>query len=309
MIPRSALLSKPIDLRNPCIFYIGHIPAFLDLQLSRATNAALTGPGQSYQEIFQRGIDPDVDDPSQCHSHSAAPESWPLLEEILKYGERVRSRTLALYEGVLGQGVQRALWTAFEHEGMHLETLLYMLLQSADTRPPLGVPVPDFESARGSVEVVEEEWVLVKGGMVVIGMDEGGGYFGWDNEKPVRRVEVAPFKVRAWPITNMEYARYLHATGAAGIPASWETRAPADDKDPLERFVGSHSVKTVFGPVALPLAGDWPVMASYNELAECAAWLGGRIPSSDEVRAVYDFVATAEVAEKTLTGRISAVNG
>lgn len=28
MVPREALMSRPIELRNPLIFYLGHIPTF-----------------------------------------------------------------------------------------------------------------------------------------------------------------------------------------------------------------------------------------------------------------------------------------
>ena len=55
----------PIALRHPFIFYLGHIPAFLDIQLSKILGG-LTEP-KEYAEIFERGIDPDMDDPSICH--------------------------------------------------------------------------------------------------------------------------------------------------------------------------------------------------------------------------------------------------
>lgn len=32
MVPRDALMSRPIDLRNPLIFYLGHIPTFTGKQ-------------------------------------------------------------------------------------------------------------------------------------------------------------------------------------------------------------------------------------------------------------------------------------
>jgi formylglycine-generating enzyme required for sulfatase activity len=46
-------------------------------------------------------------------------------------------------------------------------------------------------------------------------------------------------------------------------------------------------VKTVFGPVSLDLAQDWPVIASYDELARYAQWTGCRIPTYEEVRSIY----------------------
>jgi len=44
MVPESMLHEKPIHLRHICLFYIGHIPAFLDIQLSRTLNEPHTEP-------------------------------------------------------------------------------------------------------------------------------------------------------------------------------------------------------------------------------------------------------------------------
>ena len=37
MIPSEMLFDKPIDLRHICLFYLGHIPTFSDIHLSKAT--------------------------------------------------------------------------------------------------------------------------------------------------------------------------------------------------------------------------------------------------------------------------------
>lgn len=44
MIPPSMLFQKPIDLRHICLFYLGHIPVFLDIHLSRLLNEPNTEP-------------------------------------------------------------------------------------------------------------------------------------------------------------------------------------------------------------------------------------------------------------------------
>ena len=69
MVIDEGLLDKPIKLRNAVIFYIGHIPVFLDIQLSKVTKEPLCEP-DSYTRVFERGIDPDVDNPENCHAHS-----------------------------------------------------------------------------------------------------------------------------------------------------------------------------------------------------------------------------------------------
>ena len=119
MIPEEELLSKPIKLRNCCLFYLGHIPTFFDIHLTRATGDAATKPS-SYRLIFERGIDPDVDNPENCHAHSEIPDEWPPLGEILDYQERVRDRARSLLHGTgpeMNRTLGRAMWIGFEHEG------------------------------------------------------------------------------------------------------------------------------------------------------------------------------------------------
>ena len=52
MIPREMLLTKPIDLRHICLFYLGHIPAFLDIHLSRLLGQEHTEPIY-FKDIFE----------------------------------------------------------------------------------------------------------------------------------------------------------------------------------------------------------------------------------------------------------------
>ena len=121
MLPTEELLSKPICLRNCCIFYLGHIPAFLDIQLTKSTSGIATEPAH-FQPMFERGIDPDVDNPEKCHAHSEIPDTWPDVDEILKYQQAVRRRTIGLLEGCTAkenQALSKALWLAYEHEGVY----------------------------------------------------------------------------------------------------------------------------------------------------------------------------------------------
>ena len=120
MIPKEELLSKPIELRNCCLFYLGHIPAFLDIHLTKATDGIPTDPA-IYHQMFERGIDPDVDDPEKCHAHSEIPDTWPPVEKILDFQAKVRSRMISLYKSSRveeDRTVGRATWLAFEHEGI-----------------------------------------------------------------------------------------------------------------------------------------------------------------------------------------------
>ncbi|KAI8942342.1 hypothetical protein NX059_000420 [Plenodomus lindquistii] len=338
MIPEEELLSKPIKLRNECIFYLGHIPTFLDIHLARATDGNASEPA-NFWNIFERGIDPDVDDPTKCHAHSEIPAEWPALDTILEHQRNVRERAIALYKSGETESngrVSRAMWLTFEHEAMHLETLLYMLIQSEKVLPPPGTVTPDFAALAKQSETlaVENEWVTIPDSNVDIGLHDddkdytSNRHFGWDNEKPHRSAHVKSFRTKARPISNGEYAMYLEKTGKTAIPASWCVEASSaqesgttkrdsvvnghsnSDNGSALRMTGNKYVRTVYGNVPLRFALGWPVVASYDELAGCAQWMGGRIPTMEEARSIYNYVDKLKMeAQQSLGNNIPAVNG
>lgn len=172
-----------------------------------------------------------------------------------------------------------------------------------------------------------------------------------DNEKPPRNAVVHSFKAQARPITNGEYARYLEATATTKLPASWArsesdktiARAKTNGHEdapnnytngfqkgdssthantnqnknadrlipPTKSYLEDVAIRTVYGLVPLRYALHWPVFASYDELAGCAAWMGGRIPTVEEARSIYSHVDGLKLkeAEQHLGKTVPAVNG
>lgn len=330
MIPTQELYEKPIKLRNACIFYLGHIPTFFDMKLVEATGMEPAEP-KYFHRIFERGIDPDVDNPEHCHDHSEVPDSWPELDVILEYQKTIRDRICELYKN--GKATNdawtgRTLWLGFEHEVQHLETLLYMLIQSDKTLPPDGVVKPDFEqmAVQAKRETVPNEWFDIPEQTITLGMDDPDTpdgpmrQFGWDVEKPKYTVKVPAFKTQARPITNGEYAEYLVATKQTKIPAAWmlQERPSATEESgltngeaALEEFIQDKAVRTVYGAIPLKLALDWPLSASYDELKGCANYMGGRIPTMEEARSIYSYSSDQKKAafSNALGKTIPAVNG
>ena len=342
MVPRDELMNKPIQLRNNLIFYLGHIPTFADIHFTKATGECPTNPKQYYQ-IFERGIDPDVDDPTQCHDHSEIPEEWPPLNEILEYQLHVRNRiTESVSSGRADSNkrLARGLVLAFEHEALHLETFLYMLLQSDRVLPPPGQPIPDFEALAEASKLGREEnkWHNIPASKFVVGADDAENYnpperyFLWDNERPARAIDVHEFQAKSRPISNGEYAKYLEETRQKNLPASWTTgENPRNGVNviahtngvstngtngvctgPSRAFMDGKAVRTVFGPVPLEFVLDWPVMASYDELLGYATWSGSghRIPTFEELKSIYYHVQKQQAAaQKTHSSLVPAVNG
>ncbi|KAJ6583987.1 DUF323 domain-containing protein [Mycena vulgaris] len=301
MIPPSMLMQKPIDLRHICLFYLGHIPTFLDIHLSKLLQEPNTEP-DAFKYIFERGIDPDVDDPTVCHPHSEVPqkdEDWPTLMTILQFQARVRARLMKLYEDVdagnrsMTRKVGRVLFMTFEHEALHAETLLYMLLQRAGsgTLPPPGFTPPPWASLAetwNSMPQPASSTVTLGPATVTLGHDDNeaedevpgkdtdvaGHEFGWDNEYPKREVHVDEFRIEWRPVTNGQFFKYRasQGDGKVPLPASWV------------EVEGEMHVRTLYGPVPMKIAQNWPVLTSYRNLSKYAMVQGGRLPTESELR-------------------------
>mgnify|MGYP001317666552 CR=1 FL=1 len=143
---------------------------------------------------------------------------------------------------VLTKKVARVLFMTLEHEAMHAETLLYMLIQRAGsgTIPPPGFTAPPWQSLAAEWDTAaqpESETVVLGPGLVTLGHDDaedddgvlldvGGSAheFGWDNEHPKRVVEVPEFRISWRPVTNGQFYQFWKTKGEdvkVDLPASW----------------------------------------------------------------------------------------
>ncbi|KZT64249.1 DUF323 domain-containing protein [Daedalea quercina L-15889] len=301
MVPPSMLFQKPIDLRHICLFYMGHIPTFLSIHICRLLGEQDTEPAY-YKYIFERGIDPNVDDPTQCHSHSEVPtrdEDWPSVANILEFQSKVRQRIIKLYGDiesgsvVLTRKIARVLFMTLEHEAFHAETLLYMLLQRAGTGtiPPTGFSPPTWSILADSWDHApkpQNHTVTLGPTTFTIGHDDDEAddastdvamhEFGWDNEHPKRQVHVGAFKIEWRPVTNGEFYEYYVGKGkdVCKFPASWVD------------INGEIHVRTLYGPVPIKIAWHWPIITSFDNLSTYASVKGGRIPTEPELRLFLD---------------------
>ncbi|KAJ2558015.1 hypothetical protein EV175_001008 [Coemansia sp. RSA 1933] len=309
IIPREKLHDKPIDLRHPFIFYLGHMPAFADIHMTAADSEPLTEPA-IYAQWFERGIDPNIKSKTVSHSHSEIPNQWPALKDIVAYSDRVHSRILRWckkYEkcnGAVAANDARHVWMAFEHQAMHIETFFYMILQMSpsDMRPPASVRFRPLESG-----VPDEQWLHYSGGKgIAFGLandDEQSlrdqilpfnHVFGWDNEGPQTRVDIKQFSIQTRPITNSEYSKFLTVLSSSTergpasqvsdlVPCSWVNTSPTSDSKGA--FLATdYGVRTVVGAPSIvdSEAALWPVFVSNKQAEAYAQWRGKRLPSEAE---------------------------
>lgn len=264
-IPRpECYYDRPIALRNPIIFYEGHLPAFcvntlLKLALGR------DGINAEYERLFERGIDPE----DEAAAKNAA-DMWPSRDAVRAYRDASDAAIAqALSFDVIEdervpqlRGGQAGL-AIVEHEFMHQETLMYMFHNmSYDKKVPKEqAHLPRKQQpATGST-------VSIPAGRATVGAARGELPFGWDNEFAAHTVEVDDFTIDRYSVTNGDYLEYMTATGAPP-PHFWL------------HANGQWYWRGMFELVALP--HDWPVYVSYDEAAGYARWKGKRVPTEAE---------------------------
>ena len=291
-----AIFAQPIALRHPFIFYVGHLPAFT---WNHICDGVLGRPSlnPAYDELFSRGIDPDVDDPSHCHEHPEIPDRWPALAEVLAYRDHVRATVLESVDAVAERAPAhlmardaRVFSMVIEHELMHQETLLYMLQELAHERKVRPTWLPPAVMGRGRPPAT----VPVAAGTATLGAELRDVSFAWDNESPSVEVFVPAFGIDATPVTNGEFLAFVDDGGYGRrelwAPDDWdwshdeERRHPATWTSQDCRWL----YRGLFDLLPLERVKDWPVYVSLAEARAFARWRGLRLPTEAEFhRAAY----------------------
>ncbi len=297
LIDPSAYYSRPIALRNPIVFYEGHLPAFSVISFLRR---GLGRPpvDASLEKLFERGIDPDSTDTAV--PRSGANTMWPSRADVLAFGDRADAAVIsALEEAELREdrpAMHRAeaLYTALEHEAMHQETLLYMwhrLPYEKKSQPGSAVRGPESVGLRiadrGSRTRAEiRSAVRIPAGTATLGAERDRIAFGWDNEFDQQQIEVPAFEIEVYNVTNGEFLEFVEAGGYRSrqwwSDEHWQWLQENGITQPAF-WTASQTGRAwigMFETISLPL--DWPVYVSHAEAAAYATWKGRRLPSEAE---------------------------
>ena len=272
LIDPSAYYARPIALRNPIVFYEGHLPAFSIISfINRGLGEEGVDP--RLEQLFARGIDPDSVE--SAVPRSGANTQWPRRDEVLAFGQAADARVTRAIIGTpfdesrpaMRRG--EALYTALEHEAMHQETLLYMWhrLPHEQKERPLYLPyeVKGEPPAAGTV--------TIPAGTATLGAHRDEIMFGWDNEFDAHTVTVDEFDIDRHSVTNAEYLPFVEA-GHVEPPAFWA------------RQDGAWFWRGMFAMIPLPPA--WPVYVSQQDASAFAASRGRRLMTEAEFhRAAY----------------------
>ncbi|XXF78132.1 ergothioneine biosynthesis protein EgtB [Myxococcaceae bacterium GXIMD 01537] len=274
-LPEAELLRQHSPLMSPLVWDIAHVANYEEQWLLRALGApALTDPAfDAIYDAFRHPRD------TRCH--------LPLLppERALAYAARVREAVRAHLDILSEDSPAPLLRGGFvfgmvaQHEQQHAETLAatLQLMTHVEYRPAA--------RARPRGSAVEQREVLIPGGPTVLGSD---GAWAYDNERPARAVELAPFLLDAHPVGNGDYLAFVESGGYEDPrwwqPKGWNFIQAGRLRHPQFWLPqpGGAWLRRRFGWVE-PLPADEPVQhVCWYEADAYARWAGKRLPTEAE---------------------------
>ena len=265
---------KPEPTRHPIIFYFGHTATFFinKLMISNIIHERIN---PDFESMFAIGVDEmNWDDMDSNHY------SWPKIEEVKLYREKVRQYIDALISSLpltLPISQEDPMWVilmGIEHERIHIETssVLHRQLPLEMIKESSFFPRCDEIS-----DAPKNEMIAIEGSDICLGKSKDHNLYGWDNEYGTKEVKVSSFKTSKFLVSNGEFLEFVHDGG-------YENREYWDEEG--QKFL---EIKEVLCPVfwnkqqdgsytyramleEMPMPENWPVDVNYLEAKAFCRW-------------------------------------
>jgi iron(II)-dependent oxidoreductase len=270
-------LAQHSPLMSPLVWDLAHVGHYEELWLLRAVARTLP-------------IDPAHDDIYDAFKHVRKERAKLAIlgpAEARRHIAMVRGQVFDVLDKVELDPAVPLLNDGFvygmvaQHEQQHDETMLatLQLMTSPSPYPYGGGPTPIPTADAGGE-------VFVPGGPSTMGTDTEP--FAYDNERPAHVVEVDPFWIDRFPVTNRQYLAFIEAGGYAEprfwSEAGWAHRCAEQLVAPLfwsPAGGGSWTVRRYGTEIDVPL--DEPVQhVCWYEADAFARFAGKRLPTEAE---------------------------
>ncbi|PSJ16598.1 5-histidylcysteine sulfoxide synthase [Nitrosomonas supralitoralis] len=302
-----AYYTKPITLRHPLIFYLGHTATFFVNKLVLA-GLITERIDPRLESIFAVGVDEmSWDDLDSTHY------DWPSVDEVRSYRKSMRVlideliTTMPLTLPISWEGNWWPILMGIEHERIHLETSSVLIRQHA---LHFVQSHPDWQPCKKSGAAPQNELVHVDAGTIEIGKSKSDHqHYGWDNEYGFHTADIPAFQASKYLVSNQEYLPFVEANGYR-TESYWQEEGRSWQKFTQAEYPAFWIRKDNTWHLRLmteeiPMPWDWPVEVNYHEAKAFCNWKAAatkqsvRLPTEDEWYRLYDAAQLSEVSMHT----------
>ncbi len=298
-----AYYKKPISLRHPLIFYLGHTATFF---VNKLILAGLISEriNPKLESIFAVGVDEmSWDDLDSTHY------DWPTVEEVRSYRKTMRNIVDKLISDmplVLPITWESSWWPilmGIEHERIHLETSSVLIRQHA---LEFVQPHPNWQPCRHSGNAPHNELINVTAGTITISKSRTDQqHYGWDNEYGLHTADIPAFQASKYLVSNEEFLPFVEANGYRTASywqeegRSWQKFTQAEHPTFWVKKGDTWYLRLMTEEVPMPW--NWPVEVNYHEAKAFCNWKAAisqqpvRLPTEDEWYRLYDVAQLFEV--------------
>mgnify|MGYP000663403235 FL=1 len=298
-----AYYKKPISLRHPLIFYLGHTATFFVNKLVLA-GIIPQRIDSKMESTFAVGVDEmSWDDLDTTHY------DWPTVEAVHVYRDTIRNMVDQLITDLpltLPITWGSPWWTilmGIEHERIHLETSSVLIRQHTLEYVK---PHNDWQPCKKSSTAPRNELINVAAGKIQIGENkENQKYYGWDNEYGNHAADIPAFQASKYLVSNQEFLAFVEANGYTTESyweeegRAWQHHIGAEHPTFWVKKGANWLMRTMTEEIDMPW--DWPVDVNYHEAKAFCNWKSTtskqpiRLPTEDEWYRLYDVANLSEV--------------
>ena len=207
--------------------------------------------------------------------------SRPALADVLAYRRHVDDALQELLTGDVPAAMLATIELGLQHEQQHQELLLTDIQHALSCNPLK----PAYSTAIDAPSTTSVSMTFIPGSDGLVHIGHVGDGFAFDNEGPRHRVWLEPHALANRPVSNAEYASFIHDGGyrepTLWLSEGWATvqreqwQRPMYWQDDLASAFTLHGVR--------PLDPHAPVChLSYYEADAFARWAGARLPTEAE---------------------------
>ena len=279
IVDQETFYVNPDSLRNCLIFYLGHSAVFY---INKLISVGLLpgGINDYYETLFEIGVDPET--PEELNK-TVKQINWPPIEKVWQYRDRAQAEITKVIDQVeiscpiTQDSPLWALLMAIEHSFIHFETSSMLIRQ---------LPLDKLKSPPGWNRAVSNgspptnELREIPAGTVNLGKAKNSLTYGWDIDYGNLTVEVQPFLVSKYLISNQEFLEFIRDDGYNNPEfwdrESWNWKQKYDVQQPKFWLPtnNGYRYRTVFEEIDLPL--DFPVEVNHYEAMAYCRWQGAQ---------------------------------